>query len=364
VIEALEARRMLAAGVPDFRKIVVVVEENHSISEIVGNSNAPYINALAAGGALFTSSFGVAHPSLPDYLALFSGSTQGVVDDGYHTFSGLNLDTQLKAGGKSFRGYAEWPAERKHDPWENFTNAAMDGRDMASFPATFANLPDVSFVSPNDSHNMHDGTIHQADDWLWVHLKSYADWAKANNSLLVVQWDEDDGTAGNHVATIFYGANVKSGRYSRHLDHYQVLATLDAAKGLTFLNRANTPITDTWTATPSPSAYVTSWQWMNGSTASQSISDGSIIAADGLAHGIRLNVSGGVGSVKFILSGANSFSSVENGKPFDLFHTAGDGSSNGIVWTRGSYALTVQLFSGSAASGTKLGEKTIHFSIS
>jgi acid phosphatase len=363
VIEPLEPRLLFAAGVPDFRKIVVVVEENRGYAEIVGNANALYINSLASGGALFTNSYAVTHPSLANYLALFSGSTQGVTDDAAHTFSGPNLDTQLKSAAKAFRGYAEAPSLRKHDPWESFTNAASDGRDLGAFPTDFNQLPDVSFVCPNNADNMHDGTVKQGDDWLKAHLKAYADWAKANNSLLVVQWDEDDGGSANHVPTIFYGARVKTGHYSRHLDHYQLLATIEAAKNLSLLNNANTPITDTW-STPPPisSPQVSSIQWMTGKTTTRTIADGASLTSDTKPHGIRVAVSGGnVGSVKFQLSGAASFTTTENGAPYDLFHTAADGGSIGSLWKKGSYTLTIQLFSGAFGTGTKLGQRIVHF---
>src|SRR5690348_2338398 len=61
--------------------IVIVVEENHSFGQIIGSANAPFINQLAKQGALFTNAHGVRHPSQPNYLALFSGSNQGVMDD-------------------------------------------------------------------------------------------------------------------------------------------------------------------------------------------------------------------------------------------------------------------------------------------
>src|SRR3954467_11958336 len=104
-IDRLESRRLLSAGVPDFNKIVVVVEENHGDEQIIGNTDAAYINSLASGGAYFTDSHGVAHPSEPNYLAMFSGSTQGVTDDGSYTFNGDNLAAQLAAADKTFVGY-------------------------------------------------------------------------------------------------------------------------------------------------------------------------------------------------------------------------------------------------------------------
>ena len=62
--------------------VVVVIEENHGYERIIGNPDAAFINELAADGALLTNSHGIQHPSQPNYLALFSGSTQGVTDDG------------------------------------------------------------------------------------------------------------------------------------------------------------------------------------------------------------------------------------------------------------------------------------------
>ena len=80
IIEAIEPRCLLSA-VPTPAHVVVVVEENHSYDEVIGNSGAPYINSLATQGALFTNSYAIEHPSQPNYLDLFSGSNQGVTDD-------------------------------------------------------------------------------------------------------------------------------------------------------------------------------------------------------------------------------------------------------------------------------------------
>src|SRR5216684_6943291 len=88
--------------------IVIVVEENHGYSEIIGSSQAPYINTLADEGASFTSSHAITHPSQPNYLALFSGSTQGITDDSCpHTFSTPNLAGELEAASYTFGGFSE-----------------------------------------------------------------------------------------------------------------------------------------------------------------------------------------------------------------------------------------------------------------
>ncbi|HEV7674023.1 MAG TPA: alkaline phosphatase family protein, partial [Candidatus Angelobacter sp.] len=131
--------------------VVIVIEENHSFASIIGSSSAPYINSLAQQGALFTQSFGVEHPSQPNYLDLFSGSNQGITDDTCpHTFSTENLASELAAAGQTFTGFSEdLPSAgstvctsggyaRKHAPWVNFTNVpTTSNQPFTSFPTDF-----------------------------------------------------------------------------------------------------------------------------------------------------------------------------------------------------------------------------------
>ena len=250
------------AALPLPAHVVVVMEENHSYSEIIGNSQAPYINTLTSEGALFTSSYAVAHPSEPNYLAIFSGSTHGVTSDACPlTFNTANLGYELIASGKTFTGYSEGlPSAgskvctsgeyaRKHVPWTDFTDLAPTvNQTFSAFPTNYANLPTISFVIPDLLDDMHDGTIQQGDTWLNRHLSGYVNWAKTNNSLLIVTWDEDDNSAGNHVATIFVGPMVKPGKYTEKISHYNVLRTLEAIYGVPYLGKAAsvTTITDVW----------------------------------------------------------------------------------------------------------------------
>ena len=232
---------------PRFAHVVVVVEENRSYADIIGKSAAPYLNSLANGGALFTQSYAIGHPSEPNYLALFSGSTHGLTNDSCpHTYTDANLGSQLIHAGLSFAGYSEsMPSTgytgcssggyaRKHNPWVDFPSnvPASDNRTMSAFGTNYSALPTLSFVVPNLNDDMHDGSVATGDSWLKAHLGGYAQWAKTHNSLLVVTWDEDDNSASNHIATIFYGQSVKVGRYSTRLTHYGVLHTLEDAYGL------------------------------------------------------------------------------------------------------------------------------------
>ena len=94
-------------GIPKYSHIVVVVEENHNYDQIAGNSQAPYINSLMAGGASLTNMTAEAHPSQANYFALYGGSTYGVADDNSYSLPDPTLYTVLKNGGYSFTGYVD-----------------------------------------------------------------------------------------------------------------------------------------------------------------------------------------------------------------------------------------------------------------
>jgi acid phosphatase len=262
---ALCTQRAAALPTPDH--VVVVILENHSYSQIVGSPDAPFINQLATTGANFTNdptldpgalrsgSHATDHPSQPNYLQLYSGSNQGVVQDGYPgstsepfssapPFTTPNLGAALFSAGYTFGSYSEGlPAAgsdvettadnyaRKHNPavnWQNDVNPTANQysssvnqpfttyQSIAAGPGGFSALPTVSFVIPNQDNDMHDGTVAQGDAWLLANLGAYYAWASnpANNSLLILTTDEDgDNTATNQITTIFAGALVVPGNY-------------------------------------------------------------------------------------------------------------------------------------------------------
>jgi phosphatidylinositol-3-phosphatase len=231
--------------------VVVVIEENKSFSTIIGNRDAPYFNGLAKEGMLFTDVHAVTHPSLPNYVALFSGSTYGLTDDSCpHDFSGPTLASELLARKLSFAIYSEDLPEtgfsgcsgsgglyrRKHNPVVNWQAAGLPAslnRPFLDFPQDFSKLPSVAFVVPNMQNDMHDGTIAQGDAWLKANMDRYAIWAKTHNSLLIVIWDESDANSiSNQIPLLITGAGVKPGRNAQHLDHYGVLRTIEDMFGL------------------------------------------------------------------------------------------------------------------------------------
>jgi phosphatidylinositol-3-phosphatase len=248
-------------SLPSPAHVVLVVFENKDAGA-VGPSDAPYLTGLAAQGAAFTDAHGVTHPSQPNYLALFSGSTQGVTDDSCpQTFSGPNLAGQLLAAGRSFTGYSEGlPAPgftgcraggyaRKHNPWVDFPALpAAVNQPLTALPHDLARLPTVAFVVPDLCSDMHSCPVATGDAWARTHLSGYVAWARTHDGLLVVTFDEDEGTAANHIPTFLVGPMVRAGTSAQRIDHYDVLRTLEDMYGLAPLGSAATarPLTGIW----------------------------------------------------------------------------------------------------------------------
>jgi len=241
---------------PLYDHIVIVVEENHSAAQVVGD---PYLYALAANGTSFSRMYGITHPSQPNYFALFSGSTQGVTDDNRYDISAPNLANSLSAAGHSFAMYSEGlPAAgdrsftsgryvRKHNPCASFTNVPGSvNLPFSSFPsADYTLLPTVSFVIPNLDNDMHDGSVAAGGAWLQANLDGYARWATDHNSLLIVTFDEcagSDPVSTTPIATILAGAAVRRSTSSQHVTLYSLLRLVEDIHGLPYLgNEATAP---------------------------------------------------------------------------------------------------------------------------
>jgi acid phosphatase len=257
----LAAQNVIADPLPRPDHIVIVVEENKSFQQIIGNKDAPYINALAQRGMLFTESYGITHPSQPNYLALFSGSTHNITNDAcLLELNGDNLASMLLAKNLSFVSYSETMPEtaylgcmygaymRKHNPLSNWLALAKLNQPYFAFPQDFTKLPTAALVMPDQRNDMHDGSVAQGDAWLAQNMERYAQWALTHNSLLIVTWDEDNGSAGNHIATIFFGAMVKSGQSAQHINHYTLLRAVSEMYGLPYLGYSadEKSISDVW----------------------------------------------------------------------------------------------------------------------
>jgi hypothetical protein len=238
--------------VPRPDHVLIVVEENRTYGQVVGAPTAPYIGQLAREGANFTASFAETHPSQGNYVALFAGSTHGVTDDDSPpSLCGPNLGRQLIDAGFTFAGFSESMPSRgftgsragrytcEHNPWVDFDNLpASVNLPLSDLPSDFSRLPTVCFVIPDVDDDMHDGSVETADAWLRIHVDPYVQWAKTHNSLFVLTFDEDDGSDGNRIPTIFVGPMVRPGNYDRRIDHYCLLRTIEAMFGLPAIGNA------------------------------------------------------------------------------------------------------------------------------
>ncbi|GLQ90366.1 alkaline phosphatase family protein [Dyella flagellata] len=270
---AAATAQIALAAPPKYDHVVIVVMENKENVQVLGSGAAPYMDSLAAQGVIFNQAFAITHPSQPNYLALFSGDTQGVTDDSCPQDLGniANLGAALITAGYSFTGYAEnlpsdgatdcWSSDRlyarKHAPWVDFSNVPTTSSLMFSeFPTDFTQLPTVSFVIPNMCDDMHDCDVGTGDSWLQNNMDAYAQWAQTHNSLLIVTFDEDDSaTSANQIPMFWVGQGIAPGTQSNTpANHYNVLRTLLDMYGLApFANAANvSAISDPWSATPSP----------------------------------------------------------------------------------------------------------------
>ncbi|HVA34062.1 MAG TPA: alkaline phosphatase family protein [Candidatus Baltobacteraceae bacterium] len=242
-------RQAAAAVAPHASYVTIVMMENRDYASVVGSPQAPYFNKkLVPQGVLLENSHAVTHPSEPNYLALFSGSTQGLTSDACPvSYASANLASRLAAAGKTFIGWAEsMPRDgftgcysddiyaRKHDPWVDFTNVpASANRVYKGLPAP--RMADVNWVTPNLCNDMHDCSTSRGDRWLSENLPRIIAWDARNNGLLIVTWDEaaPDLFGANRIPTVLVGPMIQPGARNRQkIDHYGVLHTIESIFGL------------------------------------------------------------------------------------------------------------------------------------
>jgi phosphatidylinositol-3-phosphatase len=256
-------------AVPSFDHAIVIVFENKEWNQIVGSRDAPTFNAMAKRYALVTRYYGVTHPSLPNYLALVSGSTQRITTDCTDCIvHARNLADTLEAAGKTWKLYAEsLPTAgftgassgryaKKHAPFLYFRDVVGNRARLARIVPLTAlradvragRLPDFSFVVPNMCNSMHDCSVRTGDAWLRGVLPSLL---TLPNTAVFVVFDEGltNVRGGGHVAALVLGTAVRTGsRFTAVTSHYGLLRTIEQAWGLPFLGRSAraTPITGVW----------------------------------------------------------------------------------------------------------------------
>jgi acid phosphatase len=253
-------------SVPNFDHVYWIVFENEEASSIVGSSDAPYFNQLISQGGLATNFTAETHPSQPNYIAMFSGSTQGVTDDSVHDLSGQNVADQIEAAGKTWMTFAEnYPGGcytgasasggadgdgtyvRRHVPAMSFTNITQSSTrcanvtDFSHFDPAAA---DFEMIVPNLCHDMHDCSVATGDSWLqnWLatNILNTATWQNTDSAIFITF---DEGTTnvggGGVIPTIVLSKHTAAGFTSNIAhNHYSLLRTLQDAWGLGCLNES------------------------------------------------------------------------------------------------------------------------------
>ncbi len=231
--------------------------ENHSFEEAL---NGKFTASLAAKYRVAANYHAIIHPSVPNYLALTSGQTWGVRDDGYHVLPRSDIGSQLTKAGVSWRAYMEGlttdgclnsplPYDPGHNPFafyggrcpSNVVPLTAQASDLAS------NTPRFSWISPDRCHDTHDCPVSVGDAWLQGEVTSImASSAWKSNGVLFITWDEDDGSTDNQVLTLVIAPDLHHLESQQLYTHYSLLATIEDLLGVGRLGSAAqaNPMTD------------------------------------------------------------------------------------------------------------------------
>ncbi len=236
----------------DYTHVVWIIEENVGYA-VVGSPAAPYFNALASRCALATNYHAAGHPSLPNYVALTSGSTQGITDDGEpssHPLAVSSIFSQLRGRWRAYAQSMPRPCDRttsgvyaaRHNPAVYYVNlGAACPRDDVNLPAHPTFYAPFTLVVPNVCDDMHSCPIATGDAWLrsFVPEVLASPPYRAGNLVLVITFDESDASATNLVPTVVVAPSVPAGlRVNVPLSHYALLRTTEQLLGLAPLGAA------------------------------------------------------------------------------------------------------------------------------
>jgi phosphatidylinositol-3-phosphatase len=234
--------------------VVWIVMENKSYSDVMGGSSSSrFVRSLGTACGVATAFHAETHPSLPNYLAMTSGSTHGVHDDSppsSHRIRGPSIFSQLGSGWRALQESMPRPCDRsasllyapKHNPAAYYTNlAGTCGKQNVKL----GNPPDLSarftFITPNlchDSHSCGAGTGDRYLAGLIPKIVASSEY-QAGRTAVFLTWDEDDGSKGNQIPTLVIAPHIAAGtRSGTRFTHYSLLRTTEELLGLKKLGAA------------------------------------------------------------------------------------------------------------------------------
>jgi len=218
--------------------VFIVMEENHSYEEVIGNPDMPYLNSLATTYSLAQGYFANTHPSIGNYFMLTTGQII-TNDDGYtDTVYVDNVVRELLAAGKTWKEYSDGLPHQgydggdageyseHHNPLSYMSDVRNDPNQQQNLvPFTqlatdIANhaLPNYGFIVPDLLDDAHDGTLAQADAWLQANiapLLASPDFNTPGGGLLIITFDESEDSdtqfGGGHVSWVAVGPDVNLG---------------------------------------------------------------------------------------------------------------------------------------------------------
>lgn len=261
----------MSAQVPHSDHVVIMMVENHSYSQVVGNTNMPYLNSLINSSGLATNYDANSHYSIPNYFWITAGKYVTLNDGSQAVYNVDNVTRYLLGAGKTWKAYEESipsagytgptvePYEKNHDPFVFFSDVVNSSQVMNVVPYTqlatdISNnqLPNYSFITPNSNHDGHTKNLATMDQWLSANLPTLLNspyFQPGGDGILFITFDESLDTdcaplttcpslpengGGGHVATVVIGPNVKPGyKSSTFYQHPSVLKTGLVALGIT-----------------------------------------------------------------------------------------------------------------------------------
>ena len=251
--QAQVRRQSNARSRHQIQHVVWILMENKDYSSVVGPGSAPYINHLAHRYGLATDYSAISHPSLPNYIALTSGSDQGIGDDSDPSSHRLNVPSifsQLPGGASRSLEQGMRQTAPRATPASTRCGTTRRritpiwARNAADTTSHLVAAPDLSarftFVTPNLINDMHDGSIGDGDRFLRTYVPALmaTPQYRSGNTVIFIAWDENDGASGNRVPCIVISPFTHGVRDGTRYTHYSLLRTTEALLGLPLLGNA------------------------------------------------------------------------------------------------------------------------------
>jgi phosphatidylinositol-3-phosphatase len=232
--------------------VVWIVMENEAYSSVIGSRSAPYLNRLARACGLATRFSAEAHPSLPNYIAMTSGSTQGIEDDddpGSHRIGAASIFSQLGSRWQALEESMPRPCLQsddgqyavRHNPAAYYVGIrGRCARQDVPLRGARVTAP-FTFVTPNLCNDMHSCPVRDGDRWLqgWLPRLFGTKQYRSGSTVVFITWDEDDRSARQHIPTLVVSPDTRPGtRSATAFDHYALLATTEDLLGVPRLGAA------------------------------------------------------------------------------------------------------------------------------